>query len=54
MPMFASILRDLTDVVGKYRVRSKDTTIEEIGTNDERVLNGLPSGYKDVKVSKIF
>ncbi len=37
------------DVVGKHRLRSKDGSVEEVGTNDKRVfiqLNGPPSGYK--------
>ena len=34
---------------GKYRVRLKDGTVEEVGTNDKRVfiqLNRLLSDYK--------
>lgn len=40
------------DVVGKHRLRSKDGTDEEVGTNDKRVfiqLNGPPSGYKGTR-----
>lgn len=40
------------DVVGKHRLRSKDGTDEEVGTNDMRCfiqLNGPPSGYKGTR-----
>ena len=45
----------VTDVVGKHRLRSKDGTAEEVGTNDEKnsiQLNGLPSGYKVIQFLK--
>ena len=38
--------------MGKYRLRSKDGTIEDVGTNDKRFLiqlNGLPSGFKGTR-----
>ena len=40
-------LESVTDVLEKYRLRSKDGTAEEVGINDKRVfiqLNGLLSG----------
>ena len=46
---FWGLQGSVTDVVGKYGLRSKDGTAEEVGTNDKRVLiqqNGLPSVYK--------
>ena len=49
---FWDLKRFLTDVVGKSRLRSKDKTTEEVGTNDKRVFiksKGLPSDYKDTQ-----
>ena len=47
--LFLGSLESVTDVVGKYRLRSKDGTAQEVGTNDKKVsiqLNGLPFVYK--------
>ena len=42
------ILNPVTNVIGKYRLRSKDGTAEEVGTNNKRffiLLKKLPFGY---------
>ena len=41
----------VNDAVGKARLRLKDKTAKEVGTNDKRKfikLIGLPSDYKDL------
>ena len=43
------VLGSVTNVIGKCRLRSKDGTAKDVGTNDKKIfiqLNGLPSGYK--------
>ena len=53
VPAFASSFREsVTDVSGKYRLISKDGTVEVVGTNDKRILiqlNRLTSGFKNIR-----
>ena len=52
-PMFATRLyKSVTEVVEKCRLRLKDWTVEDIGSNNKRVLiqfNVFPSHFKGTK-----